>query len=184
MIKAVVWNYRGARKKEALDRCRVMIKELKMDMLALLETHTSWDEAEQVTRSLGCCWAWFAILAQGKSRGILVLWKKDIGWVDVAAISRYATHLTVTLQTGQTWIWSMVYASNHLDAQKELWEELLSMAMTDTPWILTGDFNAFLSPQEKRCSGGVELGPKCKAFVKFVDDAGLCDLGYEGVPYT
>ncbi|XP_072970033.1 uncharacterized protein [Typha angustifolia] len=47
-----------------------------------------------------------------------------------------------------------------------------------------GDFNAFLFPQEKRCSGGVELGPKCKAFVKFVDDAGLCDLGYEGIPYT
>ncbi|XP_073001449.1 uncharacterized protein [Typha latifolia] len=155
-----------------------------MDMLALLETHTSWDEAEQVTKTLGHCWAWFAIPAQGRSGGILVLWKKDLGWVDVAAISRYAAHLTVTLRTGQTWIWIMVYASTHLDAQKELWEELLSMASIATPWVLTGDFNVFLSPQEKRCSGGVELGPKCKAFAKFVDDAGLCDLGYEGIPYT
>ncbi|XP_072950431.1 uncharacterized protein [Typha angustifolia] len=77
----------------------------------------------------------------------------------------------------------MVYASNHLEAQKELWEELTSMATINSPWVLTEDFNAFLSPQEKRCSGGVELGPKCKAFARFVDDSGLCNLGYEGIPY-
>ncbi|XP_072980120.1 uncharacterized protein [Typha angustifolia] len=185
MLKTLVWNCRGARKKEALDRCRVMIRDHKLDMLALLETHTSWLEAEQVAKKLRRGWAWFAIPAQGRSGGILVLWNKEIGWVDVAAVSRYAVHLTITLTSGQTWIWTIVYASTLIEAQQELWEELKSMAAISTPWAIIGDFNAFFSPQEKRCSREVSLGPNCKAFAKFVDEAGLCgDLGYEGIPYT
>ncbi|XP_073002499.1 uncharacterized protein [Typha latifolia] len=140
----------GARKKEALDRCRVMIRDFKLDI----------------------------------SGGIMVIWKKEIGWVDVAVVSRYAVHLTITLMSGKTWIWTMVYASTHIESQQELWEELMHMATINTPWAIIGDFNAFLSPQEKRCSGEVIMGPKCKAFAKFVDDTGLCDLGYEGIPYT
>ncbi|XP_072969262.1 uncharacterized protein [Typha angustifolia] len=184
MLKTLVWNCRGARKKEALDRCRVMIRDHKLDMLALLETHTSWFEAEQVAKKLGRGWSWFAIPTQGRVGGILVLWNKELGWVDVAAVSRYAAHLTITLTTGQTWIWTTVYASAILEGQQELWEELKNIASINMPWAIMGDFNAFLSVQEKRCSGEVALGPKGKAFARFVDETGLCDLGYEGIPYT
>ncbi|XP_072993767.1 uncharacterized protein [Typha latifolia] len=177
-------SQRGARKKEALDRCRVLIRDHKLDMLVLLETHTNWPEAEQVAKKLGRGWQWFAVPAQGRSGGILVLWNKELGWVDVAAVSRYAAHLTITLPSGQTWIWTTVYASTNLEEQHELWEELKNMVPINVPWAIMGDFNAFLSVEEKRCSGVAALGPKGQAFARFVDESGLCDLGYEGIPYT
>ncbi|XP_073000165.1 uncharacterized protein [Typha latifolia] len=142
------------------------------------------DAPEQVTKKLGRGWAWFATPTHGRSGRHPGSRNKEIGWVDVETVSRYAVHLTITLMSGQTWIWTMVYASTHIEAQQELWEELMHMATINTPWAIIGDFNAFLSPQEKRCSGEVTMGPKCKAFAKFVDDVGLCDLGYEGIPYT
>ncbi|XP_072952512.1 uncharacterized protein [Typha angustifolia] len=83
-----VWNCRGARKKEALDRCRVLIRDHKLDVLVLLET-----------------------------------------------LGRHSGPLEQRAR-------------------------------------------------EKRCSGVAALGPKGKAFARFVDESGLCDLGYEGIPYT
>ncbi|XP_073005617.1 uncharacterized protein [Typha latifolia] len=58
------------------------------------------------------------------------------------------------------------------------------MVPINVPWAIMGDFNAFLSVEEKRCSGVAALGPKGQAFARFVDESGLCDLGYEGIPYT
>ncbi|XP_073010965.1 uncharacterized protein [Typha latifolia] len=80
-------------------------------------------------------------------------------------------------------MWTAVYASNNIQAQGELWEELSTLRGINVPWIIGGDFNAYTSVHEKK-SGVVELGPKCKAFKAFVENIGLCDLGYMGLPFT
>ncbi|XP_072999134.1 uncharacterized protein [Typha latifolia] len=38
--------------------------------------------------------------------------------------------------------------------------------------------------ERRRDAGVAALGPKGQAFARFVDESGLCDLGYEGIPYT
>ncbi|XP_072951741.1 uncharacterized protein [Typha angustifolia] len=107
-----------------------------------------------------------------------------VGWVDAVAVSRYVVHLVITGRKARTWLWIALYASNNPQAQCELWEELASLRGIDVPWIIGGDFNAYTSVQEKKSEGGVELGPKCKAFKAFVENTGLCDLGYVGIPFT
>ncbi|XP_072984401.1 uncharacterized protein [Typha latifolia] len=171
-------------KKEVLDRCRDLNREHKMEILVLLETHADWAKAATVAKAVGRCWSWFSVPAVGSSGGIIILWKTKLGWVDILATSRYATHLVFTSKTGNTTLMSVVYASNILREQQHLWDELLQLATINIPWVVAGDFNAYLSINEKKSSGTIELGPKGKAFADFIEAAGLCDLGFEGLPYT
>ncbi|XP_072975152.1 uncharacterized protein [Typha angustifolia] len=79
---------------------------------------------------------------------------------------------------------SVVYASNNLREQRNLWDELLQLAAIDVPWVVAGNFNAYRSTNEKKSCGTIELGSKRKAFADFTEAAGLCNLGFEGLPYT
>ncbi|XP_073009158.1 uncharacterized protein [Typha latifolia] len=171
-------------RKEVLDRCRDLNREHQPEVMVLLKTHVDWDRAAIVAKALGRCWSWFAVPAVGVFGGLLLLWKAKLGRVDVVALSRYAAHFIITPATGETWRLTAVYASNHLAEQRSLWEELMQLSGIGSPWVVAGDFNAYLHAEEKKSFGMVELGPKAKAFATFVDSAGLCDLGFSGLPYT
>ncbi|XP_073012252.1 uncharacterized protein [Typha latifolia] len=133
---------------------------------------------------MGQNWSSFIVPAEGISGGLIMLWKTAFGYVDVLAVSRYAAHMVVSSREGETWLMTQVYASNQLDQQKLLWDELVGLGSLGLPWIVAGDFNAILSTEEKRSYAWVTLGPKSSTFAKFVEEAGVCDLGYEGVPFT
>ncbi|XP_073008889.1 uncharacterized protein [Typha latifolia] len=92
--------------------------------------------------------------------------------------------MVVSSSEGETWLMTAIYASNQLDQQKRLWEELVGLGSLGLPWLVGGDFNAILSTEEKRSYARVTLGPKSSNFAKFVEEAGVCDLGCEGVPFT
>ncbi|XP_072955996.1 uncharacterized protein [Typha angustifolia] len=99
-------------------------------------------------------------------------------------MSRYAVHLVITSRMCRMRMWIAMYVSNNLQSQGELWEELPTLRGINVPWIIGGDFNAYISIHEKKSEVGVELGPKCKVFKAFVERIGLCDLGYVGLPFT
>jgi hypothetical protein len=55
--------------------------------------------------------------------------------------------------------------------------------ITVGPWLLAGDFNVILSLGEK--FGGRNFGsPSYNAFVDFLQELGLIDLGFNGNHYT
>ncbi|XP_072970040.1 uncharacterized protein [Typha angustifolia] len=133
---------------------------------------------------MGRRWSSFTVPAEGISGGLILLWKTAVGYVDVVTVSRYAAHMVVSSKEGETWLMTAVYASNQLEQQKLLWEELVGLGNLGLPWLVGGDFNAILAVEEKRSRATVTLGPKSSNFAKFVEEAGVCDLGYEGVPFT
>ncbi|KAA3465047.1 tyrosine decarboxylase 1-like [Gossypium australe] len=74
---------------------------------------------------------------------------------------------------------------DHPDRSKRkiLWDGLKSaMPPQSTPWILMGDFNAILDPEDKRSPR--TIGKRCKLFGNFVDSCGLQDLGFNGPKFT
>ncbi|KAA3461751.1 calmodulin-binding transcription activator 3-like isoform X1 [Gossypium australe] len=78
---------------------------------------------------------------------------------------------------------SFVYGSPNLQQCKDLWKDLgLSISLGQIPWIVIGNFNAILSPTEKR--GDLSNGRRCPHFDDFVDMAELKDLGFRGPPFT
>ncbi|XP_072954595.1 uncharacterized protein [Typha angustifolia] len=116
---------------------------------------------------------------------ILVLLETHADWAKAA---------TVAKAVGRCWSWFSVPAVGSSGGiivmwktklgWQHLWDELLQLAAINIPWVVAGDFNAYLSTNEKKSCGTIEIGPKGKAFADFIEAAGLCDLGFEGLPYT
>lgn len=62
---------------------------------------------------------------------------------------------------------------------KVLWDDLKFILPHDlSPCLLMGDFNAILSPHEKKSIHS--FGKKCNIFDNFLDSCNLQDLGYIG----
>ncbi|XP_073007457.1 uncharacterized protein [Typha latifolia] len=61
---------------------------------------------------------------------------------------------------------------------------MVEFRMLGIPWIVVDDFNAILTAGEKKSRTLVMLDLKSKAFARFVDTAGLCDLRYKGLSFT
>ncbi|KAA3472023.1 reverse transcriptase [Gossypium australe] len=54
--------------------------------------------------------------------------------------------------------------------------------LNTTPWLIMGDFNAILSPTDKKSP--TTLGKRCDLFGNFVDSCELQDLQFIGPPFT
>lgn len=50
------------------------------------------------------------------------------------------------------------------------------------PWLILGDFNAIISPKDKKSDRST--GKRCKFFGDFVNTCNLQDLGFIGSAFT
>ncbi|KAF7844298.1 Non-LTR retroelement reverse transcriptase [Senna tora] len=137
----------------------LLIKDLisvnDVDLMVVLETKRSGVEADETIRKIGMDGC-FKRDPVGYSGGIWVLWKKEVMSVEVIK-------------------------DHH---QEELWEELRSISRGIVgSWMIGGDFNAYLSSDEK--VGGKGFNWKSmESFNSWVEDCDLIGLGYNGVKFT
>ncbi|XP_020692638.1 uncharacterized protein LOC110106898 [Dendrobium catenatum] len=78
----------------------------------------------------------------------------------------------------------MVYAANHIDDKKILWDDLLALAVgINHPWAIMGDFNYCRFHFEK--VGGNPLPPsRLGELNNFIFDSGMQDLASVGLSFT
>ncbi|KAL0289913.1 UNVERIFIED_CONTAM: LINE-1 reverse transcriptase [Sesamum radiatum] len=69
------------------------------------------------------------------------------------------------------------------DLRRNLWEELVKLSNQDAPWIVGGDFNVILHPNENQGGDIHRMGPM-DDFYDMITDTGLIDAGFEGEPFT
>lgn len=106
----------------------------------------------------------------------LVCWSDD---VEVCPVSSSMQMVTVWVRykaTGDTFLSFFIYASNSATERKELWGELESIGrqVADNPWIIQGDFNVALSPEEH--SRFQESRMDMNAIKDFQDMVQNCDM--------
>ncbi|GER44467.1 retrotransposon protein [Striga asiatica] len=80
---------------------------------------------------------------------------------------------------------TLVYASCARVGRYDLWDTMREIAeiMEGSPWMVSGDFNIFLHPDE--CIGGQsDRSAEILDFAQAVADCKLIDAGYEGSPFT
>ncbi|KAL0394544.1 UNVERIFIED_CONTAM: hypothetical protein Slati_4420600 [Sesamum latifolium] len=78
---------------------------------------------------------------------------------------------------------SFVYAKCNRNSRKLLWEELVKLSSQDVPWLVGGDFNIILHPNENQGGGMRKIGP-IDDFNDMMLDIGLIDASFEGDPFT
>ncbi|KAL0340185.1 UNVERIFIED_CONTAM: hypothetical protein Sradi_4535300 [Sesamum radiatum] len=76
-----------------------------------------------------------------------------------------------------------VYAKCHTVERCALQDALRAVSVGASPWIMGGDFNTVLSPDE-RSGGSAPSGIAMSDFHDAIADCALVDAGYVGSPYT
>ncbi|KAK7267103.1 hypothetical protein RIF29_19767 [Crotalaria pallida] len=79
---------------------------------------------------------------------------------------------------------TVIYAANDHGIREELWNDLRAISdHMDLPWLLMGDFNTFLDPQEKYGGNPVDIS-NLADFRNCVDYCQLQDMNYYGQHLT
>ncbi|KAK5775936.1 hypothetical protein PVK06_043892 [Gossypium arboreum] len=137
-------------------------QEHKPDLISLIETRVSRGKADLIIAKLGFHYSQL-VEAVGFSGGIWIGWKESVG---VKVLKNHLQFVLVRI-TGtsfrQPLLVTFVYASPNQNKRRILWEALQKTILMDgSPWMAIGDFNAIISPSEKKGAG---LWGKCTLFL-------------------
>ncbi|KAL0298802.1 UNVERIFIED_CONTAM: hypothetical protein Sradi_6540000 [Sesamum radiatum] len=78
---------------------------------------------------------------------------------------------------------TFIYAKCYRNSRRLLWEELTSISNRHDPWLVGGDFNVILHPNENQGGDMRRLG-SIDDFNDMMIDTGLMDAGFEEDPFT
>ena len=83
---------------------------------------------------------------------------------------------------------TIVHASNDDEQRMELWQELVNLSVDskiiNKPWIILGDFNQILHPEEHSRPPTLNIDTKTRLFRETLLEADLADLTYKGPKFT
>ncbi|XP_060200074.1 uncharacterized protein LOC132628293 [Lycium barbarum] len=79
---------------------------------------------------------------------------------------------------------STIYAKSRSAGRVQLWEHMRAFAYAiNHPWMMCGDFNCIVSPEEKYGGTPHKLS-KSLDFIECITDCGLADMGHSGNTFT
>lgn len=181
MYNILCWNARGVGNRGTSAHIKDLCFNHKIEVLVIIEPKISAARLDQLALYWGFDNSMHGDLINNH---IWVCWSKDI---HVENPTWTHQHITVTIfhdNIPDKICYSFIHASCSLIERQLLWDDLsiLHGSKTD-PWILMGDFNAFLSWDEKQ--GGNKDDPRSMlAFNDFITLNNLFDAGYSGNDFT
>lgn len=124
----------------------------------------------------------FAVLGR-----IWVVWNPA---VEVTVISKSGQAITCVVRLPHNpveFAVTFIYAVNCRYGRRRLWQEIEDLAanplVSDTPWILLGDFNQALDPIDASF-GGSRITRGMEEFCSFLLSCNISDLPFRGQHYT
>lgn len=178
------WNIRGMnafRKRQILTD---MIKDNKVDIVAIQETKKE-DFKDRTLRSLSShinTWTWLP--SRGRSGGIL--FGCPSSKISIVEYHKHTFSITLILECKSSqmrWMYTIVYAPIDKQLKKLFWEEMtLSRTHSSYAWVISGDFNAVRYRYEK--SGPAFDCRTSNAFNTFIQTHALLDMKLRDRKYT
>lgn len=174
------WNCTGAGNKNFPSIVRDLTKTERIDILCLIETRISGPRAEMVIRKMGFN-NWLRLEASGFAGGIWVLWNEDDFRLSYKFSSTQLIHCEVfDKKHNESLAATFVYGETTAIKRIKLWEDIRSIGASMTgAWVVMGDFNAYLTAQDK--IGGA--APPLQAMRQFSDcvyESQLLEIPYIG----
>ncbi|XP_060210293.1 uncharacterized protein LOC132637177 [Lycium barbarum] len=150
MFKVLNWNIRGIKSQAATERLKFFIRQFKISFVALQEPFSKEEKIDNYRQILG-----MQECAVNSSNKIWIFWSTDL-ICDVYANDEQMLTCKIHTSSNNSFIYlSVVYAKTRSLAREQLWEHMRVLASTfNNPWMVCGDFNSILGPEEKL---GVEM---------------------------
>lgn len=182
------WNVRGLNRTPKQHLVKKFILQYHISFIALIETKIKDSILPAITKKIAKDWSWISNVGLAGKARVLILWDSNI--LEIQALTFSDQHITVTLKSlgGRiNCVLSSVYGFNHAVAGKELWSDLshISHSIGNIPWLISGDFNAMISSDEKLGGGGALLSDSdTEDFKKFIELNKLTHLKTDGCFFT
>lgn len=183
-MSVLSWNVRGARLRTFPSLIRELKSKYRVQILLLVEPLISGHKASKVIRRMGFS-SHHHVEAVGFSGGLWLLWDDVDFSLDILATGDQFIHARVVPARGEDlWFLTGVYGSPRLSDRDELWHNLRNLSQSTVgPWVLLGDFNAYIYSSEK-WGGAPANTVAMRRFLDCVNDCALLDLGFSGPPFT
>ncbi|KAI7994084.1 Puromycin-sensitive aminopeptidase [Camellia lanceoleosa] len=143
-------NPKGAGNKKFKWNMRELVQIHKPKLVVLMETKVQFKAMGLFFNGMG-----FTASAHvdpiGHSGGAWMIWNPNIVNVRVVEASFQLIIATISRQDYPDWLFSTVYTSPNRNLREDLWDHLEDNARNmSEPRLVTGDFNDFTTPNEKR----------------------------------
>jgi hypothetical protein len=121
--------------------------------------------------------------SNGRSGGILLLWKKEIKIKMIFSAPKYID-VKVSESVDKIWRLNGFYGEPRWEDRHLAWDKIHELHNSfDLPWVIIGDFNEILFSHEKE-GGNPRPQIMMQNFRDALADCNLEDLGYSGDPFT
>ncbi|XP_039155725.1 uncharacterized protein LOC120287105 [Eucalyptus grandis] len=165
---------------------RNFVRTNHLSCVGILETKISPAAFPLVSGALIPGWCWSANNDHSPRGRIWVGWNPKSASFALSACSSQAIHgRLIYLNSGISFIITVVYAEHSFTLRRPLWADLIqsSFQVVDSPWIVAGDFNAIRSSSDKADISNYWI-PAFNDFGDCLNQAGLDDLRYVGNRFT
>lgn len=150
---------------------------------ALLETHIKEPNLNRLLSTFCPGWSYISNHNTDEDGRVIIIWKPPVTVQEIHQTGQSIT-CKVTLQTGQSFYFSAIYASNTREERLELWEGLLEVQQTyyleDQSWLIGGDLNQILHHAEHSSPVVNHLTPDMVELQDFLLDLAVEDLRFQG----
>ncbi|XVF72303.1 hypothetical protein PTKIN_Ptkin12aG0110000 [Pterospermum kingtungense] len=184
-MNCLFWNVRGlnalTKQKEVVNR----LKELDISLVGLLETKVKKNNCTGIIDRYFSSWNFVNNYTEVENGRIWALWKGSVQ-AKVFAVNAQCLTLKVTFETYVLYV-SIVYAFNKGIDRRDLWCHLIDLyaVVGGGAWLLAGDFNVFLNPEE--CTKYSECYPvssDVREFRDCIEHIGVFDHPFGGAKFT
>ena len=184
-MKIAAWNIRGFHLPLKQKGLQDFLKVKKVDIACILETKLKVGTLDNIMAVKFPSWQYTHNFTTHGAGRILLLWnqnKVDVEILDVAAQYLHA-RLRCKVSSVQFHA-TFLYGFHSIVNRRCLWENLENLSPDrDTPWILLGDFNGVLRPDE-RINGSLVSNYECRDLFDATSLLGLIDTSSTGGKYT
>ncbi|GMJ15706.1 hypothetical protein HRI_005239800 [Hibiscus trionum] len=177
------WNVRGMNNPLKQDEIVRRMYSLKVDFVCLLETRVKKDSAQVILRRKFRGWNWLANYDSAYNGRIWLLWRDGIRF-DLLSAMDQGMHGIVHCGDFSFFL-SAIYGWNDSIQRRGLWSFLEGVKPSGGPWILSGDFNVLLHPNESSdFPEGYVNSSDIDDFKQCVASLGVLDYPCSGPMYT
>ncbi|XP_043696949.1 uncharacterized protein LOC122647653 [Telopea speciosissima] len=184
-MKCLVWNVRGMNASTKRLGIKKVCKDHQAKLVCLLETKVKVDNCGAIFDNFILDWKY---VHNGEIDNTIRIWLgSDPSFFNVEEIqkTKQFIHAKVSIMgTAGSFLCTIVYALNTVVGQKDLWEDVGSLASAiATLWAILGDFNVIRNHNEKIGGDPVRF-EAIDDFNTFIEDSGLIDLKWKGEAMT